>query len=326
MTDEKLNRIVKRVNDIFINVKAEVIISELLEADFDSDQIVIAPIGTLKRSFRTDLYDLEWKELESGKKLLYVYLAREGIYDALPQGLFHQPSTLNTKNSSSSLIGEVKRGKMEEQAARTFFLPFEQEIYYQRLAIEQQERKMLSNLKENKSKDLFADFWELDDCLDSKQKAILLNILPLTHKIVGDFDLASQCFEMVIGAPVDIRQIEPISKNVSNSDVEKIGKCILGLNMVLGTSTNDGDPAIEIAIGPLNNDQLANFTPGGRGNEVLEFLCNFFIPVELDIKRKIIVDENFFNSQFDEKKETMRLGYNVCLKSNKKSNLKHNLA
>ena len=94
--------------------------------------------------------------------------------------------------------------------------------------------------------------------------------------------------------------------------------------MVLGNKFYDGEPAVEIAIGPLTNDRLFEFIPGGRGNDVFEFLCHFFIPVELDIKRKIIMDDSSFDFVLNKKKETMRLGFNGVLGNGKKSKLKDN--
>ena len=322
---ENYDWINERIRNLFINIKAEIILADLLEAGIDPEKIVIAPVGTAKRSYRNDLIDSQWIELKSGKKLFYLFVTREGIYDSLPEGIFHQPILTDPNSSPVSMTDTVKREKKEEQDARTFFLPFEQEIYYQRIAVEKEERKLLSELKENSS-DLFVNFWKMDDCLNATQKAILLNILPMSHKIVGDNELTSQCFEMVLGTKVVVRPIEPIVKSVYIKDVAEVGNSILGVNMVLGNTFYDGEPAIEIAIGPLKEDKLTDFIPGGAGYEVFDLLCNYFIPVELDISTKIVIDESTFDSQFDSKKETMRLGYNVCLTNNNKSKLKHSFA
>ena len=309
------------IRNLFNDIRAEVILADLIEAGIDYDDIIISPVGTSKRSHANDIFKAEWKELKSNLFLYNLYISREGIYDAMPEGIFHQPHLSGSNSSSFAMIDSVKRGKKEEEEARNFFLPFEQEFYYQRIAVEIQERKLISELQGSNS-NMFVNFWKLEDCLDARQKSILLNILPISHKIVGDFKLTSQSFEMVLGSNVSIRMIDPIDKSAPKNSIAKMGEAVLGGNLVLGNTFNDGNPSIEIAIGPLKENRLIDFIPGGRGNEVFDFLCNFFIPIELDIKKKIIADESTFDSQITDKKEAMRLGYNVCLKGTKKSKLK----
>ena len=75
---EELGNIVERIHNKLGGVKAEIILADLIEYGFDPDEMVIAPVGTLKRPFSDDLFDLQWIDKESGTRLLYVYITREG--------------------------------------------------------------------------------------------------------------------------------------------------------------------------------------------------------------------------------------------------------
>jgi hypothetical protein len=300
-----------------VDIRAEVIIADLIELGLNQDDVVVRPEGLGKRSFSYDVLGAKWIENKSERELLHIKIAREAIYDALPEGLFHQPNSKKPFRTTQEMIDEVRSGKEEEGNARMFFAPYEQEFYRQRITIENQERKTLSQLKENSKSDLFISFWQLNNSFNDRQLSVMLNLLPLTHKIAGDFDYTAQCFENVLETKVQIVETHPITRQLEVSKMNGLGKSSLGVDMVLGNKFNDGDPAVEIIIGPLNNNNVLDFIPGGKNLPVIDIMIDYFIPVETDVKTKIIVDEKSFDFTFNKQVESTRLGFNTAFKKRK---------
>ncbi len=305
------------VNRLPVDIRAEVIIADLVELGLELDDVVVSPKGLGKRSFSFDILSAKWIENKSDRELLHIYVSRESLYDALPEGLFHQPSTKKHFRSTQEMIDEVKRAKEEEESARRFFAPLEQEFYRQRINTESGERKTLSQLKENSKSDLFVDFWQLEDIFSNRQLSVMLNLLPLAYKIAGDLEFAAQCFENVLQTSIRIRPIEPLIRHMPEEQMIRLGNGTLGADTVLGHSFHDGSPAIEIRIGPVKSNAVLEYVPGGRGLKVIDRLIAFFIPVDTEVKTLVTMDEKTFGFSLDQQKESCRLGFNTAFTKSK---------
>ena len=307
------------INNMPIDLRAEVIIADLIDLGLDPDDAIVSPVGLGKRSFSNDVLSSKWIENKTDKELLFIYVSREALYDALPEGLFHQPKLKKTFRSTTEMIDMVKQGKEEEEDSRKFFAPYEQEFYRQRIEIESQERITLSQLKDNSKSDLFIEFWHLNEELDNRQLSIMLNLLPLTYKIAGDFNFMAQSFENVLNAKVRINEIEPVRREWAENNMMRLGESSLGVNLVLGNTFNDGEPAVELTIGPLKDHNVLDFVPGGKSLKAIDILLEYFMPVEIDVKLKILVDESTFNFTLNDSKNSCRLGFNTAFKKSKQS-------
>lgn len=304
-------------NHMPVDIRAEVMVADMIEMGLDPDDAIVSPAGLGKRSFSNDILRAKWIENKTDRELLFIYVSREAIYDALPEGLFHQPKNKKSFRTTSEMIGMVKQAKLEEEDARKFFAPYEQEFFRQRIEIESQERITLSQLKDNSKSDIFIDFWHLNHTLNDRQLSVMLNLLPLTYKIAGDFHFMEECFENVLKAKVRIKPIEPVKRVWDSINRQTLGKATLGVNLVLGNTFNDGEPAVEVIIGPLKEDDLLDFIPGGQGLEVIKILLEYFMPVETDVITKITVDESTFDFTLNKVKESGRLGFNTSFKKSK---------
>ena len=100
--------------------RAEVTAAEWVEGGMPEDRVLILLLGALKRSFRKDVDAIE--ETVSAydhKEYLLIKTHREGLYDMLPEGLFHHPSAhrtadqrfvnLNRRAGSAKRIVAIKR-------------------------------------------------------------------------------------------------------------------------------------------------------------------------------------------------------------------------
>jgi hypothetical protein len=176
MKDESIKNIFEELTSIYQDVKAEILITEIQEkTNLLEDNFLINNKSTFSRSFRRDIISVK---NDTDRDWLTLNLSRNGLYDHLPEGLFH------SKKSSkiTSYAAFRKRQKKEEQDARLFFSPLENEFFYQKLKIEKNERELLYNFS-NLKDDFLLDFWNLECDMPKEFALKLIKILPYSHKI-----------------------------------------------------------------------------------------------------------------------------------------------
>ncbi|PSL27426.1 hypothetical protein [Dyadobacter jiangsuensis] len=270
-----------------------------------------------------DYYDLMQQNL-----FLNLVVHRDGLYDYLPEGLFHQPVNSTRDRDHADLVNEIAVQFEREHAARRFFQPIEQEFYLQRLLLEFEERKYLiteENLRRNDSGEIFRAFWQLPEKLLSiRQLNNLLHLLPITHRIVGDIKMVTETFELILGVPVELSVLPPISFPIIEQSVKEtpednwigpepsdLGRLSLG-TFSLGGIYQDTMPALEVRVGPLTTNQFAGFLPGARERRILDLLQGYFIPAETTVITHLLPDEgNIF--KLDGSESASVLGFNAYM-------------
>ena len=162
-----LTDIASSINHLKHDIKAEVIAAEIVENGLSPAEIVIIPDGSFRRKYSRDVTYAEVIKSENGQKILGIHVTRDGLYDSLPEAIFHdQPN--EPLISGHEMAKLSKKQKIEEKEARLFFLPFENEIFYHRTQIEVEERKILHRFSENLFNDIYPQFWKLDRSLPKK--------------------------------------------------------------------------------------------------------------------------------------------------------------
>ena len=156
MKAKALEIIFEELISVYENLKAEVLIAEIQEnSDITIDGFVIANKSTFSRSYRRDIINVDNLLYDD---LLTLNLSRNGLYDTLPEGLFHEQQV---SGGAQSYTDRRKVVKEEEQDARLFFAPLESEFFYQRLQVERNERALLDDFY-NLKDDFLMNFWKLD--------------------------------------------------------------------------------------------------------------------------------------------------------------------
>ena len=185
------------------DIRAEIYAANLIENSEETtqklgvDDFIIQPIGAFKRSYSRDV--IKTKEKQFAKKQhkhVYIKINRDGLYDHLPEGIFHEHYTGKGERTLKQSEANIKQKKKEEQAARTFFLPFEQEFYRQRLIIELEERAFLKGFLDKNLLKMFLEYWGLstlkfsnDPDKNDLKAAALLNLLPYCSDIAGNLKI-----------------------------------------------------------------------------------------------------------------------------------------
>ncbi|GAB4002277.1 hypothetical protein GCM10028807_60590 [Spirosoma daeguense] len=305
-----------------VDVRLEVILAELYSSGLDPrHDVLIHPASLFSRSYRRDVgqvkigppdcleksndEEIEPKNItlrpDDERDFLNIEVHRDGLYDYLPEGLFHQPTTLG--RDQQEVFADFDEQARRVRAARRFFQPIEQEFYLQRLLMELESRKYQlteDNLRRYGGGEILREFWAIpDDLLDVRQLVNLLHMLPIAHLITNDSELVISSLELILGVPIEMRTLPPLTFEITLADGDKpapneLSRAELG-NFSLGGVYQDTMPAIELRIGPLTSEQLTDFLAGGRSRKILDLLTGYFLPTESDIIEYLIAtDDNQF--------------------------------
>lgn len=337
--------------NIGVDVRLEVLLAELMRGGLDPRrEVVIYPKGLFSRAYRPDVglaravkssttadestdqkvvFDKSgvWAgpihvfededpnvQINDYPDFLNIPVYRDGLYDYLPEGLFHQ----RTQEDEREFAKEIDEQDRREQAARRFFRPIEQEFYLQGLLLELEERKYLiteENLQQNEQGAILRGIWGLPadrlvrepatngagwtttrkPLFDIRQLNNLLHLLPVVHRLVNDRGLIERVLALMLGVPVQLSTIPPLLILIELEPDDRVGPIELGQiemgNFSLEGVYQDTMPAVEIRLGPLNEAQLTDFLPEGCSRAVLDVLIGYFLPAETEIVTHLLPDE-----------------------------------
>lgn len=312
-----LKRIANSINQLLNDIKAEVVAADIIENGLNPADIVISPDGSFRRNYSRDVDFAEVIKLDNGQQVLGIHITRDGLYDSLPEAIFHDQSS-EPLTSGHEMAKLSKKQKMEEKEARIFFLPFENEIFLQRIQLEIEERKLLYRFSENLFDDIYPQFWNLDRTLPRKLVTRFVLILHLTHKILGHLDLTAKCLEVILEEEVKIniithrlRKKYPFGMTVKKS--AGLGSDTLGENFICGGYVSDYDPVMEFVIGPLKNSSIEDFLENGSYSRFLSCFYSFFVPVEMEVVTTVKASETKQQFILTDKLSNVILGYNSVI-------------
>ena len=285
MDTETLENIFAELIGVYENLKAEVIIAEIQEnSEITADDFVIANKSTFSRPYRRDIIDVDNLLNDN---MLTLNLSRNGLYDTLPEGLFHAPQSEKAGSSFSAYRQTVKQ---QEQDTRSFFAPIENEFFLQRLRIECNERALLDNFY-NLNDEFLIDFWNIDKRIPEDYILKLIKLLPHSYKIAGDIELTRLSLEKILGEQVSMRKTYSENKGISAEKKGVNNELHLGVDSVLLSDKNEVlSPILEVTIGPISEKKINNYL---KKDGVLKFINTFydyFVPMEIEVITKITVD------------------------------------
>jgi type VI secretion system protein ImpH len=265
--------------------KAEVIAAELIDNNVPAEQIMILMLGSRKRAFRKDV-DSVTEEMSdyNNKEYTLITTHKEGIYDMLPQGLFHSPTLPKGATTQKEIIDNIKKHRIEESNARRMFLPFEAAINHLRIQMALFESRLDKGAHHDDLVGLFKNHWGIFKYLDTAQSDIFLQVLPLIHDIRDDYEASATIFELLLSVPVKITgRLQGLLKS-DKPVFSSLNDTQLGINFTTGNAVYDGgEDEVLVTVGPINNEQLKQFMPQTKNSKILEMLCDYLLPVHVDI-------------------------------------------
>lgn len=275
--------------------KAEVTAAEMVEEGVPIEQILILMLGSLRRTYRKDVDFLEKKFSELDHHTYTVInTPKEGIYDMLPEGLFHTVSLKNSVKSQKEIVKIIKEHRDEEFNARRFFAPFETSINHLRIQLALYENKLDKRSHYSEFSDIFTGNWEIFNYLDEVQSNLFVHLLPIIHDIRDDYPLAETIIELILMVPVSIVSQRRKPTLIDSPMVSTLGENALGVDFTTGNILfDDGDNTLQINMGPMTKEQLKHFMPGTKQSKVFELLCDHLLPVHIDVATEFeLIDED----------------------------------
>lgn len=265
--------------------KAEVIAAEMVENNIPADRIMILMLGGLKRSFRRDVDSIE-EDISNydHKEYFLVKTHKEGLYDMLPEGLFHHAESNKSSKTEKEIIDSIKERRAEERDARRFFLPFEATINHLRTQMALYENRLDKSSHYDEALNIFSNYWGIFDYLDTRQSNIFFHILPVMHDIRDEYGVIETIMEIIFQLPVHINLQKQLPKKPLNPIISQLGDSTLGVDFTTGNAVyNSGEDEIVIRFGPLKIEEFEQFMPCTKNSKILEFLSDYFLPVHVDI-------------------------------------------
>ena len=276
----------------------EAVAASLIEQGYNPEQIQIVREGHASRGFSKEVESIELKySMQTLQDILHIRINREGLYDMLPEGLFHQPLYQKRYNlDKEDLIHEVGVHRQEEFFARKFFQAFEI------VADETMTDAFLLDLKLNKKITypdfvaIFFPYWHVLKKLTPVQSSIFLYIIPILHQIRIHREETEKAFSVLLDVPVKLTNIRLPAKKADRFFTSRLGYCRLDDNFILDDTFDDGEDDLKITVGPISAKRMVNFIEGNKDYELLEILCDMFLPVSAFVVKdfKIAPEDSAF--------------------------------
>ena len=304
------------IKNIRYDLKAEVILADLMSNGLESDDFVVIPNGTFKRRYSRDIAYVTPMKLQNGQVPAGIYVNRDAIYDTLPEGLFHEKTETSEPKSASK---GSKKLKAEEKAARNFFLPFENELFSQKINLELEERKILLSFSENLFDDLNSDFWNFDPSTNRNYLSRMAKFLHFSHKITGNISLTEKCLSAILNETVDAVLVDSRT-NIKEDWKEgektgcKLGHASLGVDFVCGESFYANSHFLHFTIGPLKNTRITDYLENETVSTFLKCFAGYFVPAEMEVVSTVIVEPGNYDFMLDNSGDNSVLGYTTILK------------
>lgn len=304
-------------NELNTDFKAVAKAAELIEnGDFEPDQIAILPLGAQKRAFAKEIGNYNFYYSESKRKdCVTIETHQEGLYDMLPEGLFHSPPTGSAGMSEQQMVEDVQLRRAEEKDARTFFMPFEAELNYLRTTLELYENRLDKKMTYTDLTRIFGAEWKEFELLDKEQSIIWMHLLPVIHQKRNDVKFLGQVLALLFKVPVEVNyNASTMKKTPIEEGLQfKLGTGALGINSIIGSSYfSDGDQLI-INIGPADTHRLVDFMPDTSFTHLVDLAVSYLVPVETDVKVNLIADRQNKAGSLGHESDHSYLGYTVYL-------------
>ena len=311
---EYLTGVINEINHLPYDIRAEVLLNHLLDKGIISDnEYIVKHQGQFVRGYRADVLSAKLTDFNyDPTQLIEVSLSRDSLYDILPEGVVHHAKNETQGKGVETMLKDYRERKQEEKAARTFFSPFENEIFKLGVEIESFEQDNFKELNANEISTLFYELWGISKDFPTLLVSKFIRLLPYSYRIVGNISLTVQILSKLLGEEVQLKERE--FATYSN---ESQGFCLgediyLGVDMITGTAYEDYTKHLTLEIGPLKHSAFTDYILGGNKEKFVTMFCEHFFPLEVEIQLSVLLSEE--ESQFELKENNDPiLGYNTCI-------------
>ena len=284
---ELIKELNAKKNDLNTNFKAEIIAVDLIKRGVDPQRICIIPNGVIGKSSSKDVEVIRIeRSIYTLKDYVYVISNRAGIYDTLPEGLFHEQYGYN----ETDVKGKIKTTRKEEKEARKFFLPFEILINkYKTNIIHSEDVGIYDNIYSIISQ--FSNNWTIFRSLDQRQSTLFLHVIPILHKIRTNYSLVANFLSLFFDIPFIVTLKQKIITQMVHPEFS-LSESRFGLSTVLGGISSEIVPVIHLAIGPIADKNLSSFLPKSKNDILLNELFLWLFDCQTPVEKELIAINN----------------------------------
>ncbi|WP_027473194.1 type VI secretion system baseplate subunit TssG [Saccharicrinis fermentans] len=281
-----------QANTIDTDLKAETVAARLLSHGTSPEQVYINRKGANKRGVLKDISHITIQRDRNDPRhaAIEITTRRKGIYDALPEGVFHQTGTGAKSKSKEAILSDIRKRREEEFFNRRFFQPFEEEIDRSNIMTHLKELYFDKKNTHPEFIDIFTNYWPILKKLNQRTAAIFLEIVPLAYRIRTRYSQVAKAFSLVFEIPVQIKsnyEVHPIKANKETS----LGFATLGLNFTTIGNLNDRNPDLTLVIGPMPSHRFSDFQGDGKDAKMLEILSDLLFPANSKVSTKYLFKE-----------------------------------
>jgi type VI secretion system protein ImpH len=304
-------------NQLDTDFKAATLAAEMIEQGIvKPDQIIILPVGPQQRAYAKEITDVtSYQSVYRNREMVNININREGLYDMLPEGLFHLPPASSVMITEGEMIKDIAQRREEEKQARRFFAPMEAELYHLRTIIALYESRLDKKSDYDELINIFLNEWKEFKCFTKDQMVILLNVLPVIHEQRNNLPFISSILSMIFKTTIELQyrltEMKVPAEVLEKMDT-KIGAGVLGVSFIAGRA-KEQEEELCITIGPLNAKKMLDFLPGTRSSHALNVLLSYFIPLQTAVNNQFVIDAAFQKLTIGNTQENSCLGYTTYL-------------
>ncbi|MFZ4861468.1 type VI secretion system baseplate subunit TssG [Sphingobacterium sp. Mn56C] len=301
-------------NNLFTDYKAEVIALNLMKYFTNIEQVFLNRMGGSHRTIQKDIVGVHshWYALDA--LIVELSSCRDGIYDYLPEGVFHAPYRGNSARHVDAIRSHIHEQNKVEAAARTFFKPFEQESFFVTRNALQQEHAFETMDQSPMFLQVMKELWSLLGAVDPNTAKIFIHLLPFFHRVKGNSSWLAKCLTAFLNIPVTITFVPNKVKDFqSGTSSVSLSNFHLGISMVLSGEHFDGNRNWCIQYGPIPYAEMANYVPKSALRTLLSVLYSHFVPANIAVEEAFLTNRNTDSFVVSKSQDTNRLGYTTYL-------------
>ena len=303
-----------KYNQLQTDYRVEAVAANILKFYNEDANIVIKRIGLNDRAYLKDIKGISTYLHDLNEEDVIIETYREGIYDYMPEGIFHPPSLGISSKNVDSVVREMRKQKLVEEDARKFFQPFELEFFYTHVGALLKESEFDSESKTDSLLDFAIELWPVLQKIEPESAKILVNVLPFMHEVRGNKAWIERFLSAFLKVPVEILFIpNTIAAQDDIDGITALGNARLGITLIPMGKHMDGDRNWQINIGTIPYDELQNYVPGSTFRKLLTEIYDFFVPVSVKVYEKFITEKDPHSFVITSGKETSRLGYSTFI-------------
>ncbi|MDV3753255.1 hypothetical protein [Elizabethkingia anophelis] len=304
----------RKYNQLQTDFRVEAVAANILKYYDTQANIYIKRIGLNDRAYLKDIKGITTSSYDLDEENIIIETYREGIYDYLPEGIFHPPSLGASSTNIDSVVREIRKQKAVEDDARKFFQPFELEFFYTHVSALLKESEFDAENKTNALLEFACELWPVLRKIDQKSAKILVHILPFIHEVRGDKNWIEKFLSAFLNVPVNISFLpNTVEEQDDKEGITALGNARLGVTFIPTGKHMDGDRNWMINIGTIPYDEIYRYIPGSSFRELLRELYDFFTPVSVKIFENFITEKKDESFVLSIDNELNRLGYSTFL-------------